>query len=59
MTAYHDGFETICTVSDLFRSESDFAESRSRLKSKSFVPGPRKGKGSDSVTSTRRERTGR
>src|SRR5712664_4135127 len=59
MTAYQDGFETICTVSDLLRSESDLAESRSRLKSNSLIPAPRKGSGSDSVTRTRRARTGR
>ena len=58
ITAYHDGFDTICTVRVCDFSESDFPLSISLVNSNFFVCGPRTGSGSDSVTSVRRESTG-
>ena len=58
ITAYHDGFDTICTVRLCDLSVSDFPDSMSRVNSNFFVCAPRIGSGSDSVTSVRRDSTG-
>src|SRR5437867_938332 len=58
MIAYHEGFETICTVSDSFFSDLESPLLASFVKSNSFVLALRIGRASDSVTSTRRDRTG-
>ena len=58
MTAYHDGFETICTVRLWLCSVFDSPDFKSRSKWKFFVAGPRMGSGSDSWTSVRRTSTG-
>ena len=58
MTAYHDGFETICTVRLWLCKVFDSPDFSSRSNLNSLVCGPRMGSGSDSVTSVRRTSTG-
>ena len=50
MTAYHDGFETICTVRLWLCNVFESPDFSSRSKLKFLVAGPRIGSGSDSVT---------
>src|SRR5688572_9988940 len=59
ITAYHEGFETICTVRLWCSSVSDFPDFPSLANSNFFEPGPRIGNGSDSVIKMRRDNTGR
>ncbi len=64
MTAYHEGFETICTVRLWLCKVFDSPDFSRRSNLKCFgapgTPGrgPRMGSGSDSVTSVRRTRIG-